>query len=71
MKHINHRTLAMKSAWEMAYNEPFEFHVYTDQETGDWCISCSSTESHLSFKVADHVDFWQATRELRRLGGDQ
>lgn len=67
MKHINHRTLAMKSVWEMAYNEPFEFHVFKDQEIGDWCMYCSSTESARSFLVAAHVDFWEALREVREV----
>ena len=64
---INHIVLEKKATWEKAYSEPFEFHVLVDQEIGDWCVYCSSTESHRSFLVQAHVDFWEALRELKEV----
>lgn len=64
---INHIVLEKKATWERAYGETFEFHVFKDQEIGDWCMYCSSTESPRSFLVAAHVDFWEALREVREV----
>lgn len=64
---INHRILEKKNTWERAYGEQFNFHVFKDQEIGDYCIYCSSTKSPRSFLVTAHVDFWEATRELREV----